>query len=140
MYEGKYRVVGMWEMGWSDLDQGPGKAFSRKGCLSAALEGPAQVRWDAESTRQQGASAQALGPQERRADGEGDAAVGAGGGRALQSLVTVLSLLFFILAAMERRWRKKASDIVRFVCQKCYSDCTVGYGSEKQKWLWGDVQ
>ena len=52
MYEEKYRVVGMWEMGWSDLDQGPGKAFLRKGCLSAALEESAQVRWDAESTRQ----------------------------------------------------------------------------------------
>ena len=30
----------------------PGKAFLRKGCLSAALEESEQVRWDAESTRQ----------------------------------------------------------------------------------------
>ena len=39
MYEGKYRVVRMWEMGLSDLDRGPGKAFLRKGCLECSSRG-----------------------------------------------------------------------------------------------------
>ena len=100
MYEGKYRVVGRWELRWSDLDQGPGKAFLRKGCLSEVLEESAQVRWEAESTWQSREDLHRLsGRKECPAEGEGPG---------LPELVTVLRLLFFIWGAMERHWSEKA--------------------------------
>lgn len=69
-----------------------------------------------------------------------DDAVMQGRGQVNRALSAILRLLFFVLGAMGRQRRGKGKCQNKIHVLETYSGCTVEYGSEKQTWMWGDLQ